>query len=240
MAELIQIVKDNRERFLDKDGKPSKVMIELFSVARGTDIGKKKYIIEKIDKKKTIKDIMNMTAESFKKEINNKKPKMKNVETTVDFGKPKKQGKRIGGGMIIGSMSNAPEGKKTYYSRIPDYPEWKEEKIWKTSANPELYSQAREFGLSHKESVKYAILSDRYHKYIVENALKNGENVSDLVLNDYPDLKEKNVRGEDKQKRKERSDKGETRKIDPEDYLNPNSENYAYKDTGYIPGNLLP
>jgi hypothetical protein len=93
MAELIQIVKDNRERFLDKDGKPSKVMVELFSAARGTDAGKK-------------------------------------------------EKKVIGEGC-----------------------------------------------------------------------------------------------GEDKQKRKERSDKGETRKIDPEDYLNPNSENYAYKDTGYIPGN---
>jgi len=75
----------------------------------------------------------------------------------IDWGNTKQQGKRAGN-MVIGGMSSAPQGKKTYIDLLGNVPE--------KQTNPDDftglmeidkidYLHAREYGLGHEEALEY-------------------------------------------------------------------------------------
>jgi len=75
----------------------------------------------------------------------------------IDWGSTKQQGKRSGN-MVVGGMSNAPKGKKTYIDLLGNIPE--------KQTNPDdfrglieidkiNYLHAREYGLNHEGALTY-------------------------------------------------------------------------------------
>lgn len=89
------------------------------------------------------------TIEEFEKAVLNCPRVYKPTPFQIDWGKPKRQGKRVGN-TIVGSMSNAPHGIKTYYNpfgELPDYNEIKDDiKFIRYSG---AYIKARDYGLDH-------------------------------------------------------------------------------------------
>jgi acetyl-CoA acetyltransferase len=77
---------------------------------------------------------------------------------TIDWGaKQRGQGKRIGGGMIVGSMSDAPTGKKEYISILGNLPEYEEVKQHFGSEYEQLaYLKARNYGMNREQAEKFA------------------------------------------------------------------------------------
>ncbi|ENJ9653519.1 hypothetical protein AB2T14_001127 [Clostridium botulinum] len=81
----------------------------------------------------------------------------------IDWGDKRTQGKRVGG-MVLGSMSDAPKGVKTYTDLLGNIPEYKTDKKSFVSLRYEYrqiwYLRAREYGLNHKQALIYAVASD--------------------------------------------------------------------------------
>ena len=75
----------------------------------------------------------------------------------IDWEDNKQQGKRIGK-MVIGSMSNAPNGKKMYIDLLGNIPEKEtnpDDFIGLTTLDKINYLKAREYGLKHEDALLY-------------------------------------------------------------------------------------
>lgn len=130
-----------------------------------------------------IRDPWEMTSQEFCDELMNQQPNGSMMETFIDWGGARQQGKRSGN-TIMGGMSNAPKGVKRYVGFRPAYPEWKDLKG--TSANPVLYALGREFGLSHRHAGVLAIKGETsYHEWAVNFALNRNLYVSPDALAEY-------------------------------------------------------
>ena len=76
---------------------------------------------------------------------------------TINWGNTNKQGKRTGK-MIIGGMSNAPQGKKIYIDLLGNVPEKQtnpDDFRGLTEIDKVDYLHAREYGLNHEKSLDY-------------------------------------------------------------------------------------
>lgn len=82
-------------------------------------------------------------------------------ERTVDWGpRQRGQGKRIGAGMVIGSMSDAPTGIKTYFDRTANLPDIEVVRPDISILDYDmvtLYLKARSAGYSHLESFRFSL-----------------------------------------------------------------------------------
>ena len=136
-----------------------------------------------------MKPVYEMTLKEFEVLLMSKFPKLIHIIKEINWGpRQRGQGRRRGGKMVTGGMSDAPNGIKKYHRYIPDYDEWKNDEldIQKTDANPELYSIGREIGLNHHEAGKLAILGTwQYHNISIRDAITKGETISDEILYNY-------------------------------------------------------
>lgn len=113
-----------------------------------------------------VKSINSMTKDELFNAIGNTKlyQKYKPTETSVDWGigKARGQGKRVGN-MIIGAMSDAPQGKKTYVDLVGNVPEYKtipEDFKGMENVDKINYLKAREYGLNHDQAMVYQIVKN--------------------------------------------------------------------------------
>lgn len=101
---------------------------------------------------------MRLNVNELRNSVDNFECNINQCKYQIDWG-PKKRGQgRRSGGTIVGSMSAVPVGVKTYYGI--DYSEYIEHKD--DIKNLELYQvakyiKARKFGLTHWESMYYAL-----------------------------------------------------------------------------------
>lgn len=152
--------------------------------------GRKNILVKDKDFKEDNKEKKLETQEEFKKRIL-ATPLNKYTPTTytIDWGKQKQQGKRIGGKMVVGSMGDISiQGKKEYKDILGNLEEQEKAKVKEYIADDFeklAYVKAREAGYSVDDSIEFAItINDK------ENAL-------------YSKLNKKNVKTqEEKQSKK--------------------------------------
>lgn len=94
------------------------------------------------------------------------------VERVIDWGKRKKQGKRIGGGMVIGNP-DAPRGVKVYrgvnyYKNLPDYDELVKSSSLARVKCPIRYIKARDYGLPHKIAIVFSHSAKKAYEKVME------------------------------------------------------------------------
>lgn len=98
-----------------------------------------------------------MTKEEFESELAKQDPNQFAGQYEVDWGSGRGQGKRVGGGGVRGSMSDAPRGKKTYTDPFASLDISDDERKMvnlqdQSSGGMDRYLQARAMGLSHDEA----------------------------------------------------------------------------------------
>lgn len=86
------------------------------------------------------------------------------LEYQIDWGTPKRQGKRVKG-CVIGGMADPPKGIKTYISILGNAPVTKEEQkdfiSLEYDYNKEKYLKARSAGIEHSASMVYALFESK-------------------------------------------------------------------------------
>lgn len=192
---LRDVVSDGGESVYDKAGITDK----------GLFFGKEIEAGRLVKEGETKKQPWEMTSQEMEEAINNAKPiKTETVETVVDWGSGRGQGKRSGG-MIKGSMSDMNvRGKKTYRQmKLYDGDvsgsgkDRTRQQDFDTLSNyaADQYLKARAIGIDHDIALFYASDFDSYgettnwHELIVKEAIERGEAVPDKVLSEYPELK---------------------------------------------------
>jgi hypothetical protein len=92
------------------------------------------------------------------------------IERSIDWGRPRSQGKRSGG-MVKGSMSAALRGVKiyrgfNYFINLPDYEQIKPD--IKFIHSPYRYKKARDYGLDHEIARVFSGWPDIAYQRLVE------------------------------------------------------------------------
>jgi hypothetical protein len=124
------------------------------------------------------KEPWEMTKEEITKVIDNTSLGKKYPPTPfqVDWGpRQRGQGKRVGGGMIVGGMSDAPRGIKTYSNLLGSVPEYKEnpgEFRGFSQFDKIQYLKAREYGLNHNQAILYQAIHNPEFKNIADDKLQ--------------------------------------------------------------------
>jgi hypothetical protein len=123
--------------------------------------GKKEGKIKPVDINKSV-DIAKLSDSEIESSINDANPDIFKGTVEVDWGSSRGQGKRSGG-MVKGSMSDAPKGKKTYidkYQKLKLNSEDESEIKLSVDAgdnDEKLYLKARSAGFSHKVAMLTSI-----------------------------------------------------------------------------------
>jgi hypothetical protein len=125
-----------------------------------------------------IKEPQQMTKEELTKIINDVPIGKKYPPTSrqVDWGpRQRGQGKRLGGGMVAGSMSDAPTGIKTYSNLLGSIPEYKnnsEDFRGFSQFDQIQYLKAREYGLNHNQAILYQAIQNPEFSNITDEKLQ--------------------------------------------------------------------
>jgi hypothetical protein len=112
---------------------------------------------------------------------------------TIDWGNLRGQGKRTGGGMVVGGMRDSSlQGKRSYTDIVGKLPKEEYDEAKLLEKHEQLtYARAREAGFSHHHAMglAYEHTTDyNAHRDAVASALAAGKPVPPEVLADYPDL----------------------------------------------------
>lgn len=109
-------------------------------------------------------------AEGKAGELNQVKPELSLAATkTVDWGKQKQQGKRVGHGMVIGGMGDITlQGKKEYTDYVGKLPKSEYDEVYATLGDEpyylKMYAKARAEGKGHDESINLVIAEQENQK----------------------------------------------------------------------------
>lgn len=105
------------------------------------------------------------------------------VPFQIDWGSNRGQGKRRGK-MVMGAMSDAPRGIKTYYDAYGSLPDVNDIRtdVRSLDAFQEFrYMKARDYGLNHTEAFLFSFSIDSLQRYWTKNEIRKVDYNSERV-----------------------------------------------------------